>query len=100
MEERDNIRSRIFGIGGSADSSLLRLLEWLPNSDIHKSDDAYRIYEWLHQHKHMIGKRGAVNRSGWGLAFQFAEQPEQATYADKARREKRGYDDAPVGDSA
>ena len=100
MEERGNIRSRIFEIGGSADSSLLRLLEWLPNSDIHKSDAAYRMYEWLHQHKHMIGKRGVVNRSGQGLAFQFAEQPEQDTYADKARREEPGYADTPVGDSA
>ena len=54
---------RILEIGGGGDSSLLHLLEWLPNSDIHESDGAYRVYEWLPHDRHMIGKCGAVNRN-------------------------------------
>ena len=57
----DNIRLRIFGIGGRDDSALPRLLERLPKFDMRESDDAYRVYEWLSRDQHVIGKGSAVN---------------------------------------
>ena len=59
----DNIRLRILDAGGRDNSALPRLLEWLPKSYSRELDDAYRVYDWLPHHKHMIGKHGALNRS-------------------------------------
>ena len=59
----DNIRLRILDTGDRDDSALPRLLERLPKSCSRKLDDAYRVYDWLHQRKYMIGKCGALNRS-------------------------------------
>ena len=95
----DNIRLRLFDAGGRDDSDLPRLLEWPPKFDIRESDDAYRVYDWLPRHKHMIAKRGVANRNK-ALRPKSARQLEQATNANKALRQERGYADTPVGDSA
>ena len=96
----DNIRLRIYEIGGNSDLSSLRLLEWLSKSDLRESHDAYRVYGWLHQRKHMISKRNAVNLNKALRSDLPSNLNGRTVNANKALRQERGYADTPIDDSA
>lgn len=58
--EPDGERWVDFEVGGRDEGTFLRLYERLPDAGLYRSD-AYRVYEWFPQNRHVVGKGGAVN---------------------------------------
>ena len=62
MEDASGNRWKDFEVGDRSESTLLRLLERLPDAACYSSD-AYGAYGCLPVNKHRVGKGGAVNRN-------------------------------------
>ena len=60
VAEPDGERWVDFEVGGRDEGTFLRLYERLPDAALYRSD-AYRVYEWFPQDRHVVGKGGAVN---------------------------------------
>ena len=60
LEERDGSRGLDFEVGGSDESTFMRLLERLPDAECYETNSCM-VYEWLSRNKHMLRKYGAVN---------------------------------------
>ena len=60
VEERDGVRWRIHEVGGRDESAFSRLLDSLHGAYKYETD-AYPVYKWLPQYRHMIGKGRVAN---------------------------------------
>lgn len=60
VAERNGVRWVDFEVGDRSEKPLLRLYERLPEAGLYRSD-AYSVYQWLPQDRHVVGKGGAVN---------------------------------------
>ncbi len=60
VEEEDGRRWIDFEVGDRTEATFLRLYERLPEAKQYRTD-AYRVYGWLPQDRHVVGKGGAVN---------------------------------------
>ena len=66
IQETDGRHWGDFAVGDRSDAPLLRLYARLPEAERSRSA-AYAVYgSWLPPDRHVVGKRGAVNRNeGW-----------------------------------
>ena len=62
VEEENGRRWVDFQVGDRTEATYLRLYERLPEAEQYHTD-AYRVYNWLPNDQHVIGKGGAVNRN-------------------------------------
>ena len=60
VEEGYGSRWMDYEVGGRDEGAFLRLYERLPDAGLYRSD-AYRVYQWFPQDRHVVGKGGAVN---------------------------------------
>ena len=62
VEEKDGRRWVDFEVGDRSEETFLRLYGRLPEAEQYRTD-AYSVYGWLPQDRHVVGKGGAVNRN-------------------------------------
>ena len=88
-QERDGRRWMDFEAGGRDESTLMRLLERLPDAERYETD-AYGVYGTLLVNKHVVGKYGAVNRTR-DCVLCCAREVESVSASDKWLRKERRY---------
>ena len=62
VEEEDGRRWVDFEVGDRSEATFLKLYDRLPEAQQYVSD-AYRVYEWLPQNRHVVGKGLEANRN-------------------------------------